>query len=202
MAVVHREVTADAGAGRSQMLNHRVGDVAARPPGELQAKAEIHVLHVTEEALVESTHPDPVGTPVERRGSTRGEHRPAAAGLGHVAFRASVRVAPDQAADVAHVTHAVQSPGLAVQHQPRGERPGVGVSLGVGQQRRQPAGLGEGVGIEEGDRRRTAAAARRRGCWQRQTRDCRRPAPRAPGWTTPRWPARWRDRCRRNWRCR
>ena len=145
--VIHREVAADAGAGRPEVVHDGIGHIPARTAGELQAEAEVDVLRVAEEALVEATRPYPVGASIERRGRTGREDRSAAMSLWHLLLRSAVGVPPDQAAHVAHVAHAVQPPGLPSNISREANEPASGCASAAASNAASQPGSGNASGL-------------------------------------------------------
>jgi len=122
---------------------------------ERQAKAEIDVLEIAKEALIESAGSEIGVAGVKGRGSARGEHRAIVRGQ-----RADGRArcpAPRRAEDGIDVSEAVHPVGLPRIDLGRPEHPDARVAQSGAAQFLEPGFAGNGIGIERGDPRRRAA---------------------------------------------
>ena len=121
-------------------------------PCEPEPEAEIDVLDITEEVVVEASHVPHGGGAIDRCGRTRREDFAAAEIVG--SQPAAMTTAPHEAADVAAVAEAVDHLGPVIEHLPRTKGRGFRMGGGGGKHALQPLGLRKGIGIEQGDQRR------------------------------------------------
>ena len=117
--------------------------------GEPGAEAEVDVLEVGEELLVEQTDVGEQGGAEQARPTAGREHL---AGLPHRLGRLIAVARERQAPHRVEVAGAVDRPPVAHQ-QPTGGDRHAGLGVEHGRQRRQPPGVGDGVVVEQGDRR-------------------------------------------------
>lgn len=166
------------GARAAHVLDHRLRHGAGGVAGDPQPEAEIDVLTEAEVVLVEPAGRQHGVTAVEgSRGAWREDLAGDEVGRFH---RSPVPFPPGQAAHVPAVADSVDHARLAGEHLPRPERGACGMGGGGGHERLQPAGLREGVGIEQRDelrlRQGEAAVGARREAEVRLERCDRRPS--------------------------
>jgi len=152
--VEDEEVAVFSGAHRSEVLDLGAAHLNAAFAAERQAKAEIDVLEIAKEALIESAGSEIGVAGVKGGGSAWSEHRAIVRRQ-----RADGRArcpAPRRAEDGIDVAEAVHAIGLSRIELGRPEHPDAWVAQSGAMQLLEPGFAGNGIGIERRDPRRRA----------------------------------------------
>ena len=147
--VVDGEVAHGARERRADVVDDRVRHVEAPVAREAQAEGEVGVLEVAEEPLVEAADLEERVAAVQRRCGAGREGLLACEGGAR--GRRAVVAAPGEAVGMERVAGAVERVGRRGLEQTGGEEVEVRLVGGGAEERLQPAGLREGIGVEERD---------------------------------------------------